>query len=108
MTARSLFMGAVTAVAMTAGALSANAAPAGGLTGIKPATPAAQPVAYRACWWEYGVRHCEWRGGPRYYNGYGYGYRSEGGPRDPDAYRTGSSRWWREMDREDRGGNNSR
>lgn len=106
MTARSLTMGAIAAVAMTAGALSANAAPAG-FAAATPATSAIQPVAYRACWREYGVRHCEWRGGPRYrYGHYGYGYGA--GPRDPDAYRIGSSRWWREMDREDRGGNNSR
>jgi hypothetical protein len=52
------------------------------------------------------------RSGPRYY---GYG-RYNPGYNDPDAYRTpqynnpdaypiGSSRWWEEMDRQNRGGN---
>jgi hypothetical protein len=58
----------------------------------------AQPIAYRRCWWQGGSRHCRY-GSP--YRGYGYRYD---GPLYPEAYRTGSSRWWQEMDREDRGG----
>jgi hypothetical protein len=58
---------------------------------------AAQEVAYRRCWWRYGERHCRWSG-PRYRS---YGYY---GPLYPEAYPTGSRRWWQEMDREDRGG----
>jgi hypothetical protein len=57
-------------------------------------------VAYRNCWWRHGVRHC------RYYRSGGtYGYT---GPHLPEAYRTGSSRWWQEMDRQDRGGRGRR
>jgi hypothetical protein len=38
-----------------------------------------------------------------YHRQYGYHthYREYN---DPDAYRTGSSHWWEEMDRQDRGG----
>ena len=58
-----------------------------------------QEIAYRRCWWQDGRRHCHRYGSP--YRGYGYRYY---GPMLPEAYRTGSSRWWQEMDREDRGG----
>jgi len=59
-----------------------------------------EQVAYRNCWWRHGVRHC------RYYRGArSYGYS---GPHLPEAYRTGSSRWWQEMDRQDRGGRGRR
>ena len=58
-----------------------------------------QEIAYRRCWWQNGRRHCHRYGSP--YRGYGYRYY---GPMLPEAYRTGSSRWWQEMDREDRGG----
>ena len=60
-------------------------------------------VAYR-CYWRGGRRHCRWYGSRHRGPGYrGYGYRYYG-PLYPEAYRTGSSRWWQEMDREDRGG----
>ena len=60
-------------------------------------------VAYR-CYWRGGHRHCRWYGSRHRGPGYrGYGYRYYG-PLYPEAYRTGSSRWWQEMDREDRGG----
>jgi hypothetical protein len=59
-----------------------------------------EPVAYRRCWWRHGVRHCRHYGGGRT-----YGYS---GPHLPEAYRTGSSRWWQEMDRQDRGGRGGR
>jgi hypothetical protein len=42
---------------------------------------------------------------PRY-----YGYRAyrPDRPTRPEDYRTGSSRWWQQMDREDRGGRGAR
>jgi hypothetical protein len=69
------------------------------------AQSAAQEVAYRRCWWRYGQRHCRWSGPGPGYRGYGYRYY---GPLYPEAYRPGSSRWWQEMDREDRGGRGRR
>ena len=59
-----------------------------------------EQVAYRRCWWRHGVRHCRHYGGGRT-----YGYS---GPHLPEAYRTGSTRWWQEMDRQDRGGRGGR
>lgn len=68
-----------------------------------------QDVAYRRCWWQAGNRHCRWYGAPQ--RGYGY-YPYRGGyyygPTLPEAYPAGSSRWWQEMDREDRGGRGGR
>jgi hypothetical protein len=58
-----------------------------------------EPVAQR-CWWHRGVHHCQRYGG---YRAYGYS-----GPYRSDAYRTGSRRWWQEMDREGRGGRGNR
>ena len=82
----------------------AEAAPAA--SNLMPTTAAAvgaqsavQDVAYRRCWWQYGQRHCRWSE-PRY-RGHGYRYY---GPLYPEAYPTGSNRWWKEMDRDDRGG----
>ena len=69
-----------------------------------------QDVAYRRCWWRQGHRHCRWYDAPYRGDGY-YPYRGEGyyyGPTLPEAYPVGSSRWWQEMDREDRGGRGSR
>jgi hypothetical protein len=60
----------------------------------------AEPVAYRTCWWHHGVRHCRYHRGVRFYR--------YGGPHLPEAYRTGSTRWWQEMDRQDRGGRGGR
>jgi hypothetical protein len=68
-----------------------------------------QDIAYRRCWWRQGHRHCRWYDAPNG-NGY-YPYRRGGyyyGPTLPEAYPVGSSRWWQEMDREDRGGRGSR
>jgi hypothetical protein len=81
---------------------SSEAAPAGaGVQGFAPSAneegSGVQSIAYRRCWWRHGVRHC------RRYRGRGYGYR-QWRPRDPEAYPTGSSYWWQEMDRQDRGG----
>jgi hypothetical protein len=64
---------------------------------------AVKNVEYR-CWWRNGYRVCDWYG-PRVYDWYydepAYGRR---GPVRPEDFRTGSKRWWEEMDREDRGG----
>jgi hypothetical protein len=69
-----------------------------------------QDVAYQRCWWRHGHRHCRRYDAP--YRGYGYyPYRGGGyyyGPTLPEAYPAGSSRWWQEMDREDRGGRGGR
>jgi hypothetical protein len=93
--------------------LGAHAAPAPGMTQTMAAVGTQskpQDVAYRRCWWRYGQRHCDWYGAP--YRGYGYypsrGYRGYYGPNLPEAYPLGSSRWWEEMDREDRGGRGRR
>jgi len=53
------------------------------------------------CWFRHGVRHC--RGAHRY--AYRSGYREYN---IPEAYPTGSSRWWEEMDRQGRGGRGRR
>ena len=60
-----------------------------------------EQVASRRCWWEDGERYCRWVG-----RGV-YGYRSyDSGTRRPESFRTGSSAWWRAMDRDGRGGHN--
>jgi hypothetical protein len=89
-----LVLGAATCLGLGVGA--AQAAPLGALDSARTTAPGAAKVAQR-CWWRHGVRHCRWYR-PRVY---GYRYREYG---NPDAYRTGSSRWWQEMDRQDRGG----
>jgi hypothetical protein len=96
-------IGVLSLASLGLGSLAAQAAPAapGALETMTAATRdgKAENVAYRRCWWHRGHRHCRWYGSR--YRGYGYGYY---GPLYPEAYRTGSSRWWQEMDREDRGG----
>ncbi len=89
-------------IAVTAGAAAglfsasyASAAPA--IVAVPTAATAVTAVAEH-CWYSRGVRHCR-RFGPRY--GYRARYREYN---NPDAYRTGSSHWWEEMDRQDRGG----
>lgn len=76
-----------------------------------PKTEAQPSVQKAACAWIDGVRICGGFGGPGYANSYrnyygyghrGYGYRNRLG--QPEDYRTGSTRWWRSMDRERRGG----
>jgi hypothetical protein len=48
------------------------------------------------------AQRCFWRGGQRHCASDAFrGYREYGFPKD---YRTGSSRWWEEMDREGIGG----
>ena len=74
------------------GQANASALALGGITAHNSA-PVAESVAYRQCWWEYGVRRCA--------RVYGYG------PRRAEDFRTGSGRWWRQMDREGRAGRGS-
>jgi hypothetical protein len=51
---------------------------------------------------EMAAHRCFWRGGQRHCASDSFrGYREYGFPED---YRTGSSRWWEEMDREGMGG----
>jgi hypothetical protein len=89
-------------IAVTAGAaaglFSASYACAAPGTVAMPATATAVTPVAEHCWHSRGVRHCRWFG-PRY--GYRARYRVYN---IPDVYRTGSSRWWEEMDRQDRGG----
>jgi hypothetical protein len=100
-TTKLAMIGALGLASMGLGTLAAAAAP----TAPAPAAIAAgsdgkaESIAYRRCWWQGGQRHCRWVGSG--YRGYGYRYY---GPLYPEAYRTGSSRWWQEMDRDDRGG----
>lgn len=92
--------GAACAMVLAGSSLSAQAAIGGAANQLGAAArqqSSVDSVAYRNCWWRHGVRHC------RYYRGYGYT-----GPHLPEAYRTGSTRWWQEMDRQDRGGRGRR
>lgn len=59
----------------------------------KPTEPSSIGKAAQSCYWRGGQRHCA-------SNAF-RGYREYGIPQD---YRTGSSRWWEEMDREGMGG----
>ena len=102
---------AVTSLGLSArGAQAAPAAP--GMTQTMATLGAQskpQHVAYRRCWWRHGHRHCRWYDTPGGYGYYPYrGDRNYYGPTLPEAYPVGSSRWWQEMDREDRGGRGSR
>jgi hypothetical protein len=83
------------AIAFSAAISGAQAAPVGPAKAISEANaPLVQQTASH-CWWSHGIRHC------RHYRGH---YYRAWRPRYPEAYRTGSRRWWQEMDREDRGG----
>jgi hypothetical protein len=79
--------------------LSTGYARAAPLTVVAPAGALEVTAAAAHCWRSRGVRHC----GPRY--GYQSRYRVYN---IPEAYRTGSSRWWEEMDRQGRGGRGRR
>jgi hypothetical protein len=89
---RTCIMSLVGALAVSAMTTAAQAAPLRG-----PAPPGASSLsiekAAATCWWRKGKRRCS------------YGYRTYG---YPEAYRTGSGRWWGEMDREGRGGRGRR
>jgi hypothetical protein len=59
-------------------------------------------IASRRCWWRNGERHCVKVGGPRaYYRG----QRSDYYEHIPEKLPYGSSSWWDQMVRENRGGN---
>jgi hypothetical protein len=66
---------AAAVAAVGAVAMSAQAAPLGGVAGDVKATAnqptAVEKAAYRRCWWRYGARHCRWYYG---YNDGGYDY----------------------------------
>jgi len=62
----------------------------------KMSTSISEQAAFRVCYTRRGVRRCHYGRGV-------YGYRGYV-PTDPRAYRAGSPRWWRSMDRWDRGG----
>ena len=63
----------------------------------------ADKTASRRCWWRNGQRHCVRVGGSRV-----YGYRNQGSDyyeHIPEKLPYGSSSWWDQMVRENRGGN---
>jgi hypothetical protein len=93
---RACIMGSVCALAMGAMIIPAQAAPIGSTTPLRADTPNVEKAA-ATCWWRDGRRHCAYGYGPRYRE---YGF--------PENYRTGSRRWWGEMDREERGGRGRR
>lgn len=62
--------------------------------GSAPQSNLERVLLVRKCWTRRGVAHCRWVDGKVYpYRWY-----------DPNRFRTGSSAWWRSMDREGRGG----
>ena len=79
--------------------LSASYACAAPVFSVAPITASMVTATATHCWRSHGVRHC----GPRF--GYQSRYREYN---IPEAYRTGSSRWWEEMDRQGRGGRGRR
>jgi len=89
---RAYSMGAVCALAIGAMTIGAEAAPTAGRGGLGADTPNIEKTA-AGCWWRGGRRHCL-HGYRSRYREYGYAER----------YRTGTRRWWSEMDREQRGG----
>jgi hypothetical protein len=87
-------------VSLTTIGMSAQAIPSANATAERfKSASRVEPIAQR-CWWHRGERHCRRHGGYRV-----YGYT---GPHYPEAYRTGSGRWWQEMDRAGRGGRGGR
>jgi hypothetical protein len=90
---------AASAVVLGAGGLTAGAeaAPIGNFLATDAGAGRIEKIAQR-CWWHRGTRHCRSYGYQSRYREYGY----------PENYRTGSRRWWDEMDREDRGGRGRR
>lgn len=97
---RTLFTTTLATVALTAVtfALPAQAAPS------TPRMEGTSAIVKARCWWRGGARVCDGWGRHAHY-GYrayrGYGAYPTGRPED---YRIGSSRWWRAMDRDCRGG----
>lgn len=85
---------------MTLGALQAQSAPNPPSPRMLAPAIGVESVALR-CWWRGGRRVCGRADRRRYY---GYRPRRGYGEHEPEAYPTGSARWWQEMDRLDRGG----
>jgi hypothetical protein len=75
---------------------SATEAAPGAPTARLKAALSIEKAAYQRCYRHRGRRVCRWYRVP--YREYGI----------PENYRTGSSRWWQEMDRTDRGGRGGR
>jgi hypothetical protein len=92
---RACIMGSVGALVVSTMTIPAQAAPISAKP-LQAGTINIEQVAL-TCWRRNGRRHCGYGYGPRY-RVYGY----------PEAYRTGSGRWWGEMDREGRGGRGRR
>jgi hypothetical protein len=95
------------ALLLAAGAfgLATSTAQAGpvGMGGLKAASDTSlTQVDYRKCWYDDGDRVCRW------YKGKPTASRSneyvDVGTRSPEEFATGSSEWWRAMDRQGRGG----
>jgi hypothetical protein len=89
---------AVTA-GVAAGLLSCGHASAAPGIVAGPAAATMVTAVAEHCWYSRGVRHCRSFG-----SRYGYRATRYREYNNPDAYRTGSSHWWEEMDRQDRGG----
>ena len=87
---RACIVGLVGALAMGAMTIAAQAAPTSGATPLRAQTSNLEKAA-ASCWWRNGKRRCAYRV---------YGHSQ--------YYRTGSGRWWTEMDREGRGGRGRR
>jgi hypothetical protein len=119
---RYLGLGAATVGLLALSSASSFASPLGGVNGLR--APSAVVRAEYQCWWADGDRHCAYLNvpaAPRVYDDYGYGRRHYGyygndyeyyRPhyryrllKRPEAYWTGSSRWWRSMEHFGRTGN---
>jgi hypothetical protein len=95
---RSLWAAGLIAFAgFSAGVEAAPASPLGRPEARTGDPDVVQIGAYRRCYWLDGDRVCRWYRSPRVRR---YGY--------PEDYKTGSSAWWQEMDRTDRGGRGGR
>lgn len=96
MTIKITMLGAAAVAAAALFGNTANAAPAfaptGAVAGVE--TSAVEPVA-RRCWWHRGHRHCKY---------YRYRHRRDRVYGYPEIYPHGSTNWWHEMDRQERGG----
>ncbi len=91
---------------------SSFAGPIGGANRVEAPSSVAK-VDYR-CWWSDGERQCAWfddDAAPRVYGHYYEPYEEyrpayrSGRPNPPEAYWTGSRRWWKSMDEWGRTGN---
>ena len=86
-----------------------QAAPiAGSVVDLRTATRAASftdTIASRRCWWRNGQRHCVRVGGSRSQVYGARGQRSDYYEHIPEKLPYGSSSWWDQMVRENRGGN---